>query len=174
MKAKISLVLLGSLMFYGLIANDVSVSEWLDSGPLPVRAPGFIKGPNIQSEEFGPRYILSNTYLDLDRGKFLVIVKSLYTRGDENKWWIKAKVSGEPLLGTTPVCGMNIHHLLEGIKLGNVSISADGSMVMVNYSRVDRNQGCSHWQDHAEFQESRNNWLSLDAIGEKTLLYQTG
>ena len=240
MKSIISLVLTGSLIFNGLIANDVFVTEWLDSGPLQVHAPGFIKGPNIRSEEFGPAYVLSNAYLDLaslapaegepflwdnqevqnwiviripegeileikpirraeyqityhafyiesgglnkyemevespqifevflqgkklassyklagaenantvkatldlDRGKFLVIVKSLYTRGDENKWWIKAKVSGKPLLGTTPECGMNIHHLLEGTKLGNVSISADGSLVMVNYSRVDKKSG---------------------------------
>ena len=240
MKPRISLVLLGFLFFSGIIASDVSVNEWLDSGPLQVHAPGFIKGTNIQSEDFGPRYILSNTYLDLatlqpadgvpflwdnqevqnwmlnripegefleikpirkaeyqiaylafyiesgglnkhemevespqmfevflqgkklsssyepagkdssntgkatldlDRGKFLVIVKSLYTRGDENKWWIKAKVAGKPVLGTTPVCGMNIHHLLEGTKLGSVSISADGSLVMVNYSRVDRKSG---------------------------------
>ena len=240
MKIKISLALLGFLCFSGITASDVPVNEWLDSGPLQVHAPGFIKGPNIQSENFGPRYILSNTYLDLatlqpsdgepflwdnqevqnwmlssipegefleikpirkaeyqiayhafyiesgglnkhdlevespqmfevflqgkklsssyelagkdssntgkatldlDRGKFLIIVKSLYTKGDENKWRIKAKVSGKPLLSTTPVCGMNIHHLLEGTKLGSVSISADGSLVMVNYSRVDRKSG---------------------------------
>jgi hypothetical protein len=247
MKAKISLVLLGSLILNCLIANDVSVSEWLDSGPLQVHGPGFINGPNIHSEEFGPRYVLSNAYLDLatlqpadgepflwdnqevqnwmlsripegeileikpirkaeyqiayhafyiesgglnkhevevespqmfevflqgkklassyklaeedssntgnatldlDRGKFLVIVKSLYTTGDENKWWIKAKVSGKPLLSTTPVRGMNIHHLLEGTKLGNVSISADGSLVMVSYSRVDIKSGKkSNWTE---------------------------
>ena len=247
MKVKIYLVLLGSLITNGIIANDMPVNEWLDSGPLQVHAPGFIKGSNIQSEEFGPRYVLSNTYLDLsalqpadgesflwdnqevqnwmlnripegefleikpirkaeyqiaylafyiesgglnkyemevespqmfevflqgkklassykeagdsslntgkatldlDRGKFLVILKSLYTRGDENKWRIKAKLSGEPVLSTTPECGMNIHHLLEGTKLGSVSISADGSMVMVNYNKVDRKSGKnSNWTE---------------------------
>ena len=65
MNAKISLFLLGSLIFNFLTASDGSVSEWLNSGPLPVHAPGFIKGPNIESTEFGPRYILSNNYLDL-------------------------------------------------------------------------------------------------------------
>ncbi|MCK4854521.1 MAG: hypothetical protein KAT31_09670 [Bacteroidales bacterium] len=257
MKVKISLVLLSSLFFSGIIANDVSVNEWLDSGPLQVHAPGFIKGTNIQSEDFGPRYILSNTYLDLatlqpadgvpflwdnqevqnwmlnripegefleikpirkaeyqiaylafyiesgglnkhemevespqmfevflqgkklsssyepagkdssntgkatldlDRGKFLVIVKSLYTRGDENKWWIKAKVAGKPVLGTTPVCGMNIHHLLEGTKLGSVSISADGSLVMVNYSRVDRKSG------------ENSKWTEIKAVSSGSIM----
>lgn len=240
MKVKFSLVLLVFLAANSIIANDVSVNDWLDSGPLQVHPPGFINGPNIKSEDFGPKYVLSNTYLDLttlqpaedepflwinqevqnwmlnsipdgecveikpirkaayqiaylafyvesgglnkykfevespqmfevflqgkklssnyelakkdssmtgqatldlDRGKFLVIVKSLYTRGDENKWWIKGKVDGTPVLATSPVCGMNIHHLLEGTKLGTVSISADGSMVMVNYSKVDRKSG---------------------------------
>jgi dipeptidyl aminopeptidase/acylaminoacyl peptidase len=247
MKTRISLVLLGSLVFNCMLASEVSVNEWLSTGPLPVDAPGFIKGPNIQSEAFCPRYVLSNSYLDLaslqpsdgeaflwenqeaqnwklnrvqegefleikpirkieyqisyhafyiesgglnkyemevespqmfevyllgnklassykpagdsiintgtatldlDRGKFLVIVKSLYTRGEENKWQIMAKVSGEPVLGTIPGCGMNIHHLLEGTKLGSVSISADGSLVMVNYSRVDRKSGkTSNWTE---------------------------
>ncbi len=58
MKVKIYLVLLGSLIFNSIIANDMPVNEWLDSGPLQVHAPGFIKGSNIQSEEFGPRYVL--------------------------------------------------------------------------------------------------------------------
>ncbi len=255
MKIIISLVLTGSLIVNGLSANDVYVSEWLDSGPLQVRAPGFIKGPNIRSEEFGPKHVLSDDYLDLgklrpedgkpflwenqevqnwmlvripegevlevkpirkaeyqiayhafyveseglnkyelalespqmfevflqgeklassykqageenantekltldlDRGKFLVIVKSLYTREEKNKWWIRAKFSGNPLLGTTPVCGMNIHHLLEGTKLGEVSISADGSLVMVNYSRVDRKSGeKSQWTEIKEVATGR-------------------
>lgn len=255
MNTKISLILLGSLIFNCIIASDVSVNEWLASGPLQVHAPGFIKGQNMQSEDFGPRYVLSNVYLDLatlqpadgeplrwdnqkiqnwmlnsipegdsleiksirkaeyqiaylafyiesgglnkyklevkspqmfeiflqgdklsssyelagqdssitgkttldlDRGKFLVIVKSLYTSGDENNWWIKAKVAGNPLLSTSPVCGMNIHHLLESTKLGSVSMSADGSMVMVNYSKVDRESGkTSSWTEIKEVTSGR-------------------
>jgi dipeptidyl aminopeptidase/acylaminoacyl peptidase len=240
MKARISLLLLAALMLDSLIANDVYVTEWLDSGPLPVHAPGFINGPDILSGEFGPTHVLSNAYLDLatlfpveggsflwdkqklqnwvlsripegenleikpirkaeyqiayhafyieseglnkheivvespqifelflqgkklassykpagedssntakaildlDRGKFLVVVKSLYASDDKHPWWIKAKLSGQPLLSTSPVCGMNIHHLLEGTKLGPVDISADGSLVMVNYSQVNRKSG---------------------------------
>ncbi len=240
MKAKLLLVFFCSCIFNLLIANDISVSEWLSSGPLPVRAPGFINGQNIKGEDFGDKFVLSTTYLDLtalnpvegehflwdnqevqnwtlqkltegehleikpvrkaryqiayhtfyiesgglneyqlevispqmfevylhgkklvssyklaekeksntqtatlelDRGKFLLVVKSLYTKGDENKWWISAKVSGEPVLSTTPERGMNIHQLLEGTKLGNVSVSADGSLVLVNYSRVNTETG---------------------------------
>ena len=65
MRAKLSLLLLGSLIFCSITGSDVSVNDWLNSGALPLNAPGFIKGPNTQSEEFGPRYVLSNTYLNL-------------------------------------------------------------------------------------------------------------
>ncbi len=281
-RTRTSLVLLGSLVFNCILAGEVSVNEWLDSGPLPVNAPGFIRGPNIQSEAFGPRFVLSNTYLDLaalqpsdgeaflwkngegqnwklksipegefleikpirkteyqiayhafyiesgglnkyemevespqmfevflqgnklassykpagdsiintgkatldlDRGKFLVLVKSLYTRGEENKWQIRAKLTGKPVLGTRPQCGMNIHHLLEGTKLGSVSISArripgygqlqQGGQKVWKNQQLDRDQGCFLRPDPPEFQESRNKGLSLDARGKETLLYQT-
>ena len=85
-------------------------------------------------------------------------MKSLYAKGDQNKWWIKARVSGKPLLGSTPLCGMNIHHLLEGTKLGNVSISADGSLVMVNYSKVDRKSG------------ETNNWTEIKEVSTGRIL----
>jgi len=255
MKAKFSHLLLCILFASRIIANDVSVNEWLNSGPFPVHAPGFIEGPNLQSQEFSPRHTISNAYLDLailqpadgepifwhnqekqnwklnripegefleitpirkvdyqiaycafyiesgglnkhklevespqmfevflqgkklsssyemaekdssitgkasldlDRGKFLVLVKSLYTGGDENKWWIRAKVAGEPVLDASPVCGMSIHHLLEGTKLGSVSISADASLVMVNYSKVDKKSGkTGSWTEIKEVSSGR-------------------
>jgi dipeptidyl aminopeptidase/acylaminoacyl peptidase len=240
MPTRLTLLLVISLLPGRILGNDVPVREWLGSGPVPVLAPGFIDGPNLFSVAFGPRFILSNPYLnlgslvpeegmpfkwvgqeglhwnlasvsdgekleikpirkkeyqlayqafyiaseglnkheltiespqmfevflqgkkitssyrvaavdststgkatlELDRGKFLVIVKSLYARGSANPWWIRAKLSGNPLLDTSPTCGMNIHHLLEGTKLGQVSISPDATLVMVNYSRVNRETG---------------------------------
>ena len=255
MRVKFSLLLLGALITGSITGSDVSVNDWLISGPLNVDAPGFINGPNIQSEEFGPKNILSNFYLDLstlqpadgvpfswnnqevqnwmiksipegefleiksirkaayqiayfafyiesgglnnykmevespqmyeiflqgkklsssyelagkdssitgkaslelDRGKFLVIVKSLYARGDENNWRIKAKVAENPMLSISPEGGMNIHHLLEGTKLGSVSMSADGSLVMVNYSRMDRESGKnSNWTEIKDVSNGR-------------------
>ena len=49
MQVKLSLILLGSLIFNCIIAIDVPVNEWLDSGPMQVHAPWFIKGPDIQT-----------------------------------------------------------------------------------------------------------------------------
>lgn len=83
--------------------------------------------------------------LEVDRGKFLVIVKSMYTRGNKNKWKIRASVSGGndsiAAVDLSPVSRMNIHHLLEGTKLGSVSLSADGEMIAVNYSRLNTGTG---------------------------------
>jgi hypothetical protein len=65
MKIKLPLILLVFLISSSVIANDVPVNDWLGSGSLQVHEPWFIKGPNVKTEEFGPRHILSNTYQDL-------------------------------------------------------------------------------------------------------------
>ncbi len=85
--------------------------------------------------------------LKLDRRKSLLVIKSLYKGEDNNDWKIKAVFSAddeqEPLLSTSPVSGMDIHHLLEGSKLSSVSISPDGALAMVNYSRVNTKTGAT-------------------------------
>ena len=86
--------------------------------------------------------------LKLDRGKFLVIIKSLYVKGDENDWMIKSHFTSEnlpePALSTEPGRGMDIHDLLEGTKLSSVSLSPDGKLFMANYSRINTETGRSH------------------------------
>ncbi len=83
--------------------------------------------------------------LSLDRGKFLVLVKSMFLKGDKNKWEIKASVSSKAdslaTLDVSPVERMDIHHLLEGTKLGSVSLSPEGSLIALTYSRVNTETG---------------------------------
>jgi hypothetical protein len=98
--------------------------------------------------------------LKLDRGKFLVTVKSMYIRGDKNKWKIKAVVSSKEdstaELSVSPVTRMNIHHLLEGIKLGRVDLSPDGTLIAVNYSRVNTESGKAEtWTEIKEVSSGR-------------------
>ncbi|MFC2111908.1 prolyl oligopeptidase family serine peptidase [Bacteroidota bacterium] len=98
--------------------------------------------------------------LNLDRGKFLVMVKSMYIKGDPNKWKIRASVScpadSMAVIDVSPVTGMNIHHLLEGTKLGSVSISPDGRLIIVNYSRVNTQTGkTSRWTEVKEVATGR-------------------
>ncbi len=83
--------------------------------------------------------------IDADPGKYLIIVKSLYTDVNKNIWKLKAILSGVPergvVLSTVPEEKMSIHHLLEGTKLGSMSLSPDGKYVAVTYSKVDPQSG---------------------------------
>ena len=98
--------------------------------------------------------------LKLDRGKFLILVKTMYKKGDENKWGLKANVrcSEDTLakLDVSPLERMTIHHLLEGTKLGNVSISPDGTLIMVNYSKINTGTGTAFsWTEVKEIPGGR-------------------
>ncbi len=98
--------------------------------------------------------------LDLDRGKFVVVVKSMYIKDDENEWKLKATVKSDnenkPVISTSPECSMNIHHLLEGVKLGSVSLSPDGAMILINYSRINTKTGArKSWVEVKDFTSGR-------------------
>jgi dipeptidyl aminopeptidase/acylaminoacyl peptidase len=98
--------------------------------------------------------------LKLDRGKFLVMVKSMYIKRDKNKWKIKTVVSSKEDstadLSVSPVTRMNIHHLLEGTKLGRVDLSPDGTLIAVNYSRVNTESGkADKWTEIKEVSSGR-------------------
>ena len=90
MKARTSHVLLFFLLTSRIIANDVSVNEWLNSGPLVVPVPGFIKGPDLQSEEFGPRHVLSNSYLDLATLQPVEGEPFLWNDQDKRDWMLSS------------------------------------------------------------------------------------
>jgi dipeptidyl aminopeptidase/acylaminoacyl peptidase len=89
--------------------------------------------------------VTKTTTLDLDRGKFLVLVKSMYIKGGKNKWKLRASLSSEEdtvaSLDVSPLTRMNVHHLLEGTKLGSLALSADGTLIAVNYSRINMETG---------------------------------
>ena len=108
----------------------------------------FLEGKKLGSSYKAAEKDKTNTKtvkLELDRGKFLVMIKSLYIKSDKNKWKIKASVSNGrdsiAVLDVSPHRGMNIHHLLEGTKLGRVDLSPDGTLIAVNYSRINTESG---------------------------------
>lgn len=85
--------------------------------------------------------------IDVDPGKYVIVVKSLYTGENKNDWQLKADLSGVPdrglILSTEPAQKMTIHHLLEGPKMGSMSLSPNGKYVAVTYSEVDTETGKS-------------------------------
>ncbi len=98
--------------------------------------------------------------LDLDRGKFVVVVKSLFIKGDEDSWNLKASLTGtldsDPVLSILPRERMDIHHLLEGTKLRSVSLSADGELAIITYSRIDTKTGkTTRWTEIKEMATGR-------------------
>ncbi|MDX2413994.1 MAG: hypothetical protein QNK33_02270, partial [Bacteroidales bacterium] len=101
---------------------------------------------NYSSGDDGKSVKRSGT-LDLDQGKFLVLVKTLYSAAKKDDWKIRASLQGLPESGLTvsndPFGGMNIHHLLEGPKLGSMSISPAGKYVIVNFSETEAGSGKS-------------------------------
>ncbi|MEE4116541.1 MAG: S9 family peptidase [Marinilabiliaceae bacterium] len=127
-------------------------SEGLNDIKIEVESPQmfevFLEGEKISSNyttgDEGKSVKRSGS-LDLDQGKFLVVIKSLLADNTESDWKIRAKISELPDKGisvsTLPGEKMNIHHLLEGPKLGSLSISPDGKYVIVNYSEVDTENG---------------------------------
>ncbi len=118
----------------------------------------FLEGKKVGScyDESGEGKTGSKTAtLELDRGKFLVLVKSLYIKGDKNKWKLRASLGkgkdSTALVSLSPLSAMNIHHLLEGVKLGGVSLSPDGTLAEVDYSRVNTESGKSEkWTEIKE------------------------
>jgi len=142
-------------------------SDGLNSYKLEVESPQmfqvFLNGKEICSQtgsDTAKKPNISESTLDLDRGKFVVIVKSMYVSGDDDKWYLKAEISGnedsQPLVSVSPAERMNIHHLLEGPKLQSVSISPDGELVALIYSNVDKGTGkVNSWTEIKELSSGR-------------------
>ncbi len=80
--------------------------------------------------------------LKLERGKHLVVIKTLKTAGDENDWMVKAELEfakqDEKFIGAglSPKTTKNIHHLLEGEFVNSASISPDGQLALLRFSNL--------------------------------------
>ncbi len=145
---------------YQIVYNAVYLkSEGLNDYEFEVESPQmfeiFLNGRRVafNYETAEPEKTNNKTAtLNLDRGKFVVMVKSLFFKGDVNKWKLKANISpvneNESVLSISPTRSMSIHHLLEGTKLGLVSVSSDGTLISVTYKKVNiKNGKTSSWTE---------------------------
>jgi dipeptidyl aminopeptidase/acylaminoacyl peptidase len=78
--------------------------------------------------------------LKLERGKHLLIIKTLMPPGHEPEWKVSATLElKEPYLPddfeTTldPADRKNIYHIMDGVKISNVSLSHDGKYYAISY-----------------------------------------
>lgn len=80
--------------------------------------------------------------LKLETGKHLLLIKMLKDPGNASPWEIGTSLKTTGEYGETPLITsisprqiMDIHRLLDGTKVGGVSISPDGKLITVSYSR---------------------------------------
>jgi dipeptidyl aminopeptidase/acylaminoacyl peptidase len=80
--------------------------------------------------------------LKLERGKHLIVIKTLKTADDESDWMVKAELEFgkqyEKSIRTeiSPKTVKNIHQLLEGEFVNSASISPDGQLALLRFSSV--------------------------------------
>lgn len=97
----------------------------------------------------------SQKELSIEKGKHLLMIKTLQPKGNLKDWKIKAEFTvekkyGENCLSTSllPKQIMNIHQLLEGTKVQSAEISPGGELVIVHYSRISPPDGKSeNWSE---------------------------
>lgn len=106
----------------------------------------------------------SDKEVKLERGKHLVVVKSLKPASNRTDWELKAEVSfpekdysrDDLLLTTSPKASMNIHHLLEGTFINNVSLSPSGNYRLMRFSQVRPPEGNkTSWYEVYDSQSER-------------------
>jgi hypothetical protein len=78
--------------------------------------------------------------LKLERGKHLLVVKTLMPPGHEPDWRISASLEIKEPFGSDeveftldPVNRKNISHIMDGVKISNVSLSHDGKYYSISY-----------------------------------------
>ncbi|MBE0639213.1 MAG: S9 family peptidase [Bacteroidales bacterium] len=102
--------------------------------------------------------------IKLERGKHLLLIKTLKPSDNDTDWTVKAQVTFSEKFGKdvvraeiSPKTIKNINHLLEGDFVNSVSVSPDGSMVLLRFSSVTPPDGkTERW---AEIRELNTNVL---------------
>jgi len=132
----------------------------------------------------------SSKECELERGKHLLIVKSLKPDQGQEDWKIKAEITydkakfgNESLLADlSPKQMMTIGRLLNGTNVTSVSVSPDGMLVLINYSKIvppdGNNEGWSEVHDlttgrlYQSFRNLEVSGLTWMPVGSN-LAYQT-
>ncbi len=147
-------------------AAYISTDRWMDA-TIHIKSPqlfqAFLNGKPIATKSSLDAADASETggekkSLDLERGKHLLLIKSVKPEISETDWEVKAEITFDSYyddanlrVTTLPKEIMNIHHLLEGEFVDDAEISPDGNHVLMKFSEVKPPEG-----DRQRWMEVRN------------------
>ncbi len=133
-------------------AAYVSTDRWL-SASLEIKSPQMLS-VYLNGERLGSKNTIEkeegkigkfSKKVDLERGKHLIIVKTIFRPEDNDsikEWKFSASLevkepfsTGNVSLSLNPKNIKNISHILDGVKVSSVSLSPDSKYYIVNYSR---------------------------------------
>jgi len=105
----------------------------------------------------------SSQEVKIEKGKHLVVIKTLKPKGNPKEWKIKAEFSfqkkySESCIQTSlvPRQIMNIHQLLEGTRVQSAEISPDGESIIIQYAKVTPPDGKSeNWAEVVDLETGR-------------------
>jgi dipeptidyl aminopeptidase/acylaminoacyl peptidase len=150
------------IMYSALYVESEILGDYVLEIESPQMFEVYLNGQMVGSSNKVPREgetATSQARLGLGHGKSVILVKSLSASSD-SEWKIKARISesnNRPLMTSiSPEQGMNIHHLLEGTKLGSASLSPDGTLLAVTYNRTNTGSGENNtWTEVRDFKTGR-------------------
>jgi dipeptidyl aminopeptidase/acylaminoacyl peptidase len=106
--------------------------------------------------------------LNLERGKHLIVIKSLFNNDKAGEWKLSASITFTDTIPessisveTKPESFMDIHHLLDGKHLSKASISHSGNYFMIKYNEIFPPNGKS------------KSWFEIKEIKSGTLIYSS-
>ncbi|MCF6172014.1 MAG: S9 family peptidase [Bacteroidales bacterium] len=107
--------------------------------------------------------------LELEPGKHLIVIVSLFSKGEETEWKVQTKFragAGESIsLSLNPKHFMDMKLLLDGLRLKDASLSPDAKYVMLRYSETFPPKGKS--ENWFEIQHRQNGQIIFSSRGRK-------
>lgn len=107
-----------------------------------------------------------STPVYLERGKHLIVIKSLFNPENQDNWSLEAKLSFDKkyphnsiLIDLSPKTYMDINHLMNGTRLTGISTSYDGKYILKEYKKIVPPNGKSE------------SWFEISETGNGNIIY---
>jgi len=151
------------------IACYISVPQWMEVD-VEVRSTHpfeiFVDGESVVKNKKGGKMDTDagkSGEVDLEKGKHLMVVKTVYVPGDSLvEWRVDVNVSRDddveldPAVTLGPGREMTIHDVLDGPSIGSVRVSPDGKLFLVSLSKRTPPEGTTErWVEVRSFKDGK-------------------